>query len=189
MERISIDDARLAARQIGRPLRGAVAVARRCECGFPQVLLVAPCVDGAPFPTLYWLSCPHLVREVAALEAVGWIGRLERRLTEDVELRARLDVAHDGYVAERLRLLREAPDARMAAGLQKVLAARGIGGIADRSRLKCLHLHVAHALARENPIGELVLDMLVERECGREKAICSSLAGEEQITDQPTRGR
>jgi uncharacterized protein len=179
VERITLDEADLIARQIGRPPRGDIAVARRCEHGFPQVLRVRPCVDDAPFPTLYWLSCPFLGRAVADLEAAGWIGRFEQRVAEDDELRASLARAHAEYVAERVRLLDPAERCRLAErGQLESLEARGIGGIADRARLKCLHLHVAHALVGENPIGELVLDLLPSRSCAGKKAICSSLGRE-----------
>lgn len=52
---------------------------------------------------------------------------------------------------------------------------KGIGGIADFNRIKCLHLHVAHALARENPIGEIALALLSDRACSQNKMICSAL--------------
>ena len=45
------------ARQLGRPLRGVRGVAHRCPCGLPDVVETAPrLADGAPFPTLYYLT-------------------------------------------------------------------------------------------------------------------------------------
>ena len=176
MERASREEAELIARQIGRAPRGEVTVARRCPHGYPQVLRVPPWIDGAPFPTLYWLSCPFLVRAVAAIEADGWVARLEHRLAEDPLLRADLERAHAAYIAKRSSLLHGAGNLTTAEQeRRRQLAVRGIGGIADRSRLKCLHLHVAHALAGRNPIGDLVLGQLTDLACEREKAICSSL--------------
>jgi hypothetical protein len=169
MERVSLSEPELIARQIGRAPRGEYAVALRCPHGFPRVLRVPPVVDGKPFPTLYWLSCPLLCRAVGTLEAEGWVGRLEKRVASDAELRAALEQAHEAYVAERETL------GDCASGGAEP---RGIGGIADRSRLKCLHLHVAHALVRANPIGRLVLTMLDATACPDEKKICSSLARE-----------
>ncbi len=172
MERGSLTEADLIARQIGRAPRGEYSVASRCPHGFPRVLRVSPRVDGTPFPTLYWLSCPFLRRAVGRLESEGWIGRLEQRLADDPELRAAHNQAHDAYVAERERRI------AATASVDGVAAAGGIGGIVDRAHLKCLHLHVAHALVRENPIGALVLAMLGETACSEKKAICSSLLGE-----------
>jgi hypothetical protein len=175
------------ASQIGRAPRGDVSIVRTCPHGYPQVLRVSPWLDGAPFPTLYWLSCPFLVRAIAALEAEGWVARLEDRLGRDRELRAAFDCAQEEYVAERSRLAGQmqgltTPNGRRLADL----GGRGIGGIADRSRLKCLHLHTAHALAARNPIGDLVLGLLRRSACECGKAICPSLEREEQIADQPT---
>jgi uncharacterized protein len=63
-------DAALAARMIGRPLRGRSAVAVRCAWGLPAVLRVSPRLDdGTPFPTLFWLACPLANRHVGRLEA------------------------------------------------------------------------------------------------------------------------
>ena len=162
--------------QIGRAPRGLFGVPVRCSYGYPQVIRVAPLVEGKPFPTLYWLTCPHLVRAIDRLEADGWIGRLERRLADDDVLRRRMERAHDRYVAERADLLSD--DVRRAAGTGGPAASlleKGIGGIADRARLKCLHLHVAHAMAGENPVGSIVLAMLPATECRLEEEICSAL--------------
>jgi hypothetical protein len=179
MERVTLAEAELIARQIGRAPRGEYTIVQRCPHGFPRVLRVPPLVDGAPFPTLYWLSCPFLCRAVSDLEAAGWVSRLEKRATEEPDLRVALERAHEAYIAERRRFLSaEAEDALAARGRLRLLDERGIGGIADRARLKCLHLHVAHALVGENPIGAAVLDMLVQTACAEEKAICSSLVGE-----------
>jgi hypothetical protein len=179
MERVTLAEAELIARQIGRAPRGEYSIVQRCPHGFPRVLRVPPLVDGAPFPTLYWLSCPFLCRAVSDLEAAGWVSRLEKRAAEEQGLRAALDRAHDAYIAERRRFLAaDEVGALEASGRLRLLDERGIGGIADRARLKCLHLHVAHALVGENPIGSIVLGMLTQTSCAGEKAICSSLARE-----------
>jgi len=168
------------AAQIGRPPRGLLGVPVRCSYGYPQVIRVSPLVEGKPFPTLFWLTCPYLTHKIDHLEAVGWIGRLERRMSEDAALRAGMERAHERYVAERAALLSD--EERLVAaggGLGASLLEKGIGGIADRGTLKCLHLHVAHALADAladaNPIGSIVLAMLPATECRSEEGICSAL--------------
>jgi hypothetical protein len=190
VERVTIGDRELIASQMGRAPRGNYAIACRCVHGHPQVLRVPPVVDEKPFPTLYWLTCPFLCRAVSELEAEGWVGRLEQRLAAEAELRAALDRADGEYVAARRELLSVEEEKELARrGQLRELEARGIGGIADRTRLKCLHLHVAHALAGRNPIGEIALHMLVRPACEAEKTICSSLVGERsRSTDQPIGG-
>jgi hypothetical protein len=178
MERVTIGDRELIARQMGRAPRGEYVIARRCVYGRPQVLRVPPVVEEKPFPTLYWLTCPFLCRAVSELEGQGWVRRLEARLAVEVELRVALDRADAEYVAARRKLLSMEEERELARrGQLRELETRGIGGIADRTRLKCLHLHVAHALAGQNPIGELVLEMLARLACEPEETICSSLVG------------
>ncbi len=175
MESISLSDRAVIAAQIGRRPRGLIGIPARCSYGYPQVVRVFPIVDGRPFPTLFWLTCPHLVKEVDRLEADGWIGRLERRIAEDERLGAGIERAHERYVEERSAAL---PDEERRTIESRGLASGllgGIGGIADRRRLKCLHLHVAHALAGENPVGGIVLKMLPDTECRPEQVICSAL--------------
>lgn len=176
MESISLSDRNVIAAQIGRRPRGLVGVSLRCPYGYPQVIRVRPLVDGKPFPTLFWLTCPHLVREVDRLEADGWIGRLERGMAKDEELRAGMERAHERYIENRFALLNDGEHRSIESrGQASSLLEKGIGGIADRARLKCLHLHVAHDLADENPIGRIVCGMLPAAECRAEQVICSTL--------------
>ncbi|MGB2983603.1 MAG: DUF501 domain-containing protein [Candidatus Bipolaricaulia bacterium] len=182
MERVSVSDAGTIARQIGRQPRGLSGVAARCSHGHPQVIRVHPIVDGEPFPTLYWLTCPYLGRGIDRLEADGLIGRMEDRLAADGGLSARFAKASEDYVRERLALLTD--EERMyleRRGMLATLSERGIGGIAERRRIKCLHLHVAHAMARENPVGSDILDRIGRSECLPQEVICSTLKRVEQI--------
>jgi hypothetical protein len=176
MESIPLSDRNVIAAQIGRRPRGLVGVPVRCSYGYPQVVRVRPLVAGKPFPTLFWLTCPHLTGEVGRLEADGWIDRLERRMAEDGGLRAAMERAHERYIENRSALLSgEDLQPVDSGGLRASLLEKGIGGIGDRRRLKCLHLHVAHALADENPMGAIVLGMLPAAECCAEQVICSAL--------------
>lgn len=182
MERVSLEDERVIAFQIGRAPRGLSAVARRCSHGFPQAIRVHPIVDGAPFPTLYWLTCPFLGRKIDRLESGGWVGRFEDRLAADSGLLAEYRVATAEYVRERKALLsraeREIVNDR---GWEESLYRHGIGGIAESARVKCLHAHVAHALATGNPVGSLVLEMFDRTECAEKEVICSARERAEQI--------
>ncbi|MEA3238756.1 MAG: DUF501 domain-containing protein [Candidatus Bipolaricaulota bacterium] len=174
MEPVSLKDTKIIARQLGRPPRGLVAISKRCVHGYPQVVTVYPLLDGKPFPTLYWLTCPFLSRVIASLEADGMIGRLEEEVRRDPNLAARLARAHRSYIEERMRLLSRDDIAFLEENaMLHALLERGIGGIADFTRIKCLHLHVAHALVRENPIGEAVLKSLTQHECPPGEVICA----------------
>ena len=123
--------------------------------------------DGTPFPTLFWLTCPLLVKRASHLEAEGFmsvltqklarpkggvpstsLGEAQRssaeaqRLTTEIAFAERQQSALDRYVSRRNEL---AP----TEGPQP-------GGGADR--IKCLHAHLAHEVAdAPNPVGAATL--------------------------------
>jgi len=176
MECITLADRSMVAAQIGRPARGLDGVWKRCDYGFPQVVQVHPWIDRKPFPTLYWLTCPFLQRAISRLEADGWVKRLEQHLATHRGVAEAMDQAHRAYIAERRSALPfEEWQEIDAAGLGEAFTARGIGGIRDWRTLKCLHLHAAHALATENPMGQAVLSMLPAIQCDPKEVICSTL--------------
>ncbi len=137
--------------QLGRPPRGAVAVAHRCPCGSPDVVATAPQLpDGTPFPTVYYLTCPRATSAIGTLEGSGLMREMEDRLAADTDLRAAYRAAHDSYLADRRAL-----------GTVEAIDQVSAGGMPDR--VKCLHVLVAHALAAgpgTNPFGDEALALL-----------------------------
>lgn len=165
-------------RQLGRKPRAVAAVAARCRCGKPLVIVNRPVSEDASgklsvFPTLFWLTSPYLVREVSALEAEGWIARLEERLAADPEWAQAMKASHAASAALRLKLAseRELEMLRAASPRQyQVLAESGVAGMRTTSGVKCLHAHLADYLARRrmdpgavNPIGREVARLLLLR--------------------------
>jgi hypothetical protein len=139
---VTESDRTVVERQLGRPPRAFCRVAVRCPFGRPAVTEQAPYDEaGEPFPTTYWLTCPHLVATVSRLEAAGGVERWSRAAADDAELGASLERAH----AEQ-RELRPELDL-------------GVGGARrDAGSLKCLHAHVAFALARPGyELGERIV--------------------------------
>ena len=69
-----MNDREIVERQLGRPPRAFRRVAVRCPFGLPAVTEQAP-FDAArtPFPTQFWLTCPHLATQLARLEAAGGV--------------------------------------------------------------------------------------------------------------------
>jgi hypothetical protein len=136
-------------------------VIRRCPAGHPLVLRCHPLRRDRerpePFPTLFWLVCDEVGAQIARLEYGGGVAAIERRIAADPELRARVHADHDAYVEERWSLLSADERHRVeAAGMKRALRERGIGGIANRDAVKCLHLHYAHHLARGSALGALL---------------------------------
>jgi hypothetical protein len=149
-----MDDRALVERQLGRRPRAFRGVAVRCPYGTPAVTEQEPYdASGEPFPTTYYLTCPHLVAAIARLEAAGGVERWSAELARDEELTADLDRA----TAEQRRLRHELAAGRTGADGGASLAL-GIGGSRTPRRLKCLHAHAAFALARPGyRLGERVL--------------------------------
>jgi hypothetical protein len=143
---------RLIEGQLGRPVRGAVAVAARCRFGLPTVVRTSPFLpDGTPFPTLYWLSCPAAAVAVGRLEAAGWNARLSERVAASPALAAAHRAAHQQYLAQR--------DA-----LGHLLGDPGVGGLPGR--VKCLHALYAHEVATgADPVGGIVRQVVEPIDC------------------------
>jgi exopolyphosphatase/guanosine-5'-triphosphate,3'-diphosphate pyrophosphatase len=143
---------RLIEGQIGREVRGAVAVAARCRYGLPTVVRTSPFLpDGTPFPTLYWLSCPAAGVAVGRLEASGWNASLSQRVATEPELAAAHLAAHEQYLAQRDTLCRISGDP-------------GVGGLPGR--VKCLHALYAHELATgADPVGRIVRQVVDPIDC------------------------
>jgi hypothetical protein len=134
--------------QLGRTPRGMVAVAHRCPCGAPDVVQTLPRLpDGTPFPTTYYLTCPRISGAIGTLEAGGLMREMEARLGTDPELAESYAAAHLSYLAQR-------------EALGHVDEIDGISAGGMPSRVKCLHVLAAHALAAGpgvNPLGDEVL--------------------------------
>jgi uncharacterized protein len=143
----------LAAKMIGRPLRGRSAAAVRCVFGLPAVLRVDPRLDdGTPFPTMFWLACPLANKHVGRLEAEGTMAGLAARLEDQPDLADAYETAHRRYVAARDRLGPPVPRNPSA------------GGMPDR--VKCLHSLYGHHLAtRDNPVGAWVAEQIEPMAC------------------------
>lgn len=137
--------------QLGRTPRGTRAVAHRCPCGLPDVVETTPrLADGTPFPTLFYLTCPRAVAGCSRLESAGVMREMAERLAGDPELAERYLAAHQDYLARR--------DA-----IGQVPEIDGISAGGMPGRVKCLHVHLGHALAAGpgvNPFGDEVLELL-----------------------------
>ncbi|HKB30411.1 MAG TPA: DUF501 domain-containing protein [Streptosporangiaceae bacterium] len=149
---VAEQDTEAIAAQLGRTPRGVRAIGRRCPCGLPCVIETAPRLDdGAPFPTLYYLTCPKAVAAIGTLEAGGEMRRMTDRLASDAALRAAYQAAHRDYLGRRDAAARAAGLAPLPPGTQ---SAGGMPG-----RVKCLHALAAHELAAPgtNPFGHEAL--------------------------------
>ena len=143
IDRPSQSDLDAVAAQLGREPRGVLAIAYRSPDGTPGVVKTAPKLpDGTPFPTLYYLTDPRLTAEASRQESAGVMREMTERLGVDTALAAAYRVAHESYLAERDEI---EPLGTDFTG----------GGMPDR--VKCLHVLMAHSLAKGpgvNPLGD-----------------------------------
>lgn len=135
----------------------------RCPHGRPAVIAQPAYLDdGTPFPTTYYLSCPHAIARIDALEAAGGVDRYERLVASDAGAMREYRAG-----AERQRALR-LPAVRMADGGRSL--GLGIAGTSRDGAVKCLHAHAAFALAEPGyALGRRILDeaapLYPTREC------------------------
>lgn len=146
-------DREFVARQLGREPRAFHRVAVRCPFGAPAVTEQQPyTVDGVPFPTTYYLTCPHLVAAVSRIEAAGGVERWSGVAREEPELAESLAAADDEQRRIRRELAGSSERSDGGASLDF-----GVGGSRRSGSLKCLHAHVAYALARPGyALGERI---------------------------------
>jgi exopolyphosphatase / guanosine-5'-triphosphate,3'-diphosphate pyrophosphatase len=152
--------------QLGRDPTTPFTVVARCSGGHPLVIRDAPFdVDGHPFPTTFWLTCPEAVKAVSRVEAGGWIGHLNERVQRDEVFGSALEAAHRAYALERAEMAEEAGS---------------WGGVAGtRAGVKCLHAHYAYHLSGgPDPVGAWVADEV--------EPIHAAPAGRVAVIDQGT---
>lgn len=155
------EDLQVIKEQLEREPDNLLDIIKYCPSGKPAVLLTVPFgEDQNVFPTIYWLSCPYLVKEVSKLEDKGLIKKLTLKLKKNKLFRKRMEREHEVYARKRMALLEQKKiDAikKISPDIIKVLKNSGVGGIRDKNGIKCLHTHLADYMVNgENPVGEIV---------------------------------
>lgn len=134
--------------------------ASRCKYGFTQVIESFPLKNGEPFPTSYYLVCPHLKYHLSILEESGVITSLDEM--KNTKAYQQVDAYYAKERKERLKhslFNYEKIEKRFSDALEL-----GIGGIKDQKGIKCLHLHVATYLAKLNdPVGLKTTELLSDK--------------------------
>lgn len=126
-------DLAVIAEQLGREPRGVVEISYYAPDGVPGVVKTAPRLpDGTPFPTLFYLTDPRLTAEASRLEVAGVMREMTERLEADPDLQADYQRAHEWYLEQRNALEDLGTD---------------FSGGGMPTRVKCLHVLIAYALA------------------------------------------
>ncbi|MFM9378474.1 DUF501 domain-containing protein [Gordonia sp. VNK21] len=149
----SEEQLKVVAEQLGREPRGVLEISYTTPDGRPAVVKTAPRLpDGTPFPTLYYLTDPRLTSACSRLESGGVMREMTGRLAFNQKLADGYRAAHESYLAERNAIESLGTDFTG-------------GGMPDR--VKCLHVLVAHSLAKGpgvNPLGDEAVALLADQE-------------------------
>ncbi len=139
---------------LGREPRGLEDVAVYGPVGDPVVIRVSSLVDGAPFPNLFWLVDRALVYRIDRDEAGGLIHRLQQNVDSNEKLQGEMIDDHVAHIKLRNSCMTPAIEEQLRSGrYYEVLQQRGIGGIADFGRIRCLHTWYAAHLVVPNTVG------------------------------------
>ena len=158
MSLISAEHLEMIEQSLGRKPKGSYKVERVGRDNKPLVISVLPIVDGKPFPTTYWLVSPKLKKLISHIERDGFISQLDDKIKADESLKASLISNHESYRNDRNKLAENLAEEDFKIYNEMSWDKLGIGGIRDWDHTKCLHLHYAHFLARENIIGKMIED-------------------------------
>jgi hypothetical protein len=150
---------------LGRTPRGLRDVTVFDAAGQPSVIRVASVVDGKPFPTLFWLVDPAINLAIDRLEAAGVIAAMQAEVDGSSAMQAAMAADHERHRALRASFLTADEKCFLQAqGMMAALDSRGIGGIAEPHRIRCLHTWYAAHLVEPNTIGAWVAERLSEGE-------------------------
>ena len=163
-EKQEAKDKEIIAFQLGRrPLFPLMRVAKRCKKGFPQVIINFPTKDGKIWlPTIFWLTCPYLHYVLSKIENTGLIKVLENKILKSPFLRKKLlkDQKRCTEIKDIYFSFLKIYDP-----YGEKFFKRGVGGVFNPLKIKCLHLHYAFFLGSgRGVIGEIVDKILRKQE-------------------------
>lgn len=157
LESISDKDYEQVKLLLGREPRGLSAIAVRSNDDSPMVIQVASLVDGKPFPTLFWLIDKRINYAIDQVEATGLIAHFQQEVDADQSLQASMADDHRQYIQLRQQFISEDMNQDIERmGFSDALSTRGIGGIADFQRIRCLHTYYAAHLVSPNTVGRML---------------------------------
>ena len=122
-----------------------------------MVIQVSSLVNQKPFPTLFWLVDKALNYSIDQLEAGGLIADLQAQIDVSTELQKSMAQDHQAHIDLRLSLIPSEQQQEIEElGFAAVLKRRGIGGIENFTRIRCLHTYYAAHLVKPNTVGRLL---------------------------------
>lgn len=151
---LSSGDIDILRQQLGREPHGACEIMRRRKSGEPVVIRVAPIVENIPFPTMYWLSDPQWSAGISKLESIGVTAEIQTEFDANPDLLKQLQTDHERHRDERERWVDQQARARLLQlNCLDDFLSKGIGGVSNFGRVRCLHAFWADHLVRPNSVG------------------------------------
>ncbi|MCO4795462.1 MAG: DUF501 domain-containing protein [Bacteriovoracaceae bacterium] len=156
--KVTTQDLEIISEQLGRKPDGVCEISVRGKDQRPIVIRVSPIVRGKPFPNLFWLTDPIIKKEIDKIESSGLIKTLENELIpNDIDLKEKLISDHKRYIKLRMNYIEADSQLEDVSPVYiEALKTKGVGGLSDYSRVRCLHMHFAHYLVDGNCIGEWI---------------------------------
>jgi hypothetical protein len=146
-----------------------MGIVTRCQYGYPKALLCNPLTGVHPFPTVFWLSCPHLLKVIGHIENWNGVASMEDFLkgkeAEWMRYRTAYALLRLSLIPlSRRRFLRE-HRRRIFSSLQ----GSGVGGVKDVGGhifVKCIHLQAASFLGMgDHPASEWLKANITSWDC------------------------
>lgn len=157
---LSNEDIQFIEQALGRVPRGIIEISSRDSDGNPAALKMQCVVGNAPFPTHFWLCHPLLIEKINYLESQRLVKPLESLIEQNEGLANKFLEDQRRYQDIRNRCITDSDtDFLNKLGILDVYKfKRGIGGIEDFSKIRCLHMQIAHLISDSNIIGQWLED-------------------------------
>lgn len=154
------EDIEFIEKALGRIPRGIISVSSRAPDNTPTALKMKCVVDKTPFPTHFWLCSPLLIEKVNFLESQRLVKPLELLIEQSKPLAKAFLEDQKRYQQIRNNCLTDEDKAFLSSlGILDLFTQkRGIGGIEDFTKIRCLHMQIAHLISDDNVIGQWLQD-------------------------------
>lgn len=145
----------------GRTPHPGSVVIKRCRFGKPVAFASMPIVGGEPFPTIFWLTCPYLLKLCGKLESKLFHKTLEAEIEKSERLKKEFHEAQMKMIHIRRKIAMA-----FSLDIPSSVLETGIGGVSNLTKVKCLHAHMAASFAGiESPVARALYEAITVFEC------------------------
>lgn len=142
-----------------------MGILSRCAHGMPRVVVLHPLCHGevstpddinyTALSNVFWLTCPYLNEKVHTIESRGMLSRIQSEIADNRHLTEMMQTAHAHFYFLRRSIFYRVSGRVYDEDMMQHFNS-GIGGVADTTALKCLHMHYCHfVVCPENFAGRV----------------------------------